>query len=144
MRAALNETMTRNNLQNLEENCEKIGYLGKGDSYGLWTLLSNKVMVRSMSGIASTDTKVSYFRRNHFFEALMMGLTSRKPEILRVLWNLPVFSKIPKFQILGNISRLRLCTYKYGEALAEEGEQASFAFILKTGKLNVKNFYFFF
>lgn len=138
MKSVLSETMTRNNLKNSIENFDKIGFLEKGDSYGVWTLLNNKVMVRALSGVAVTETRISYFKRNHFFEAMEMGLTSKKPEILNILWNLPVFSKMPRFQILGNISKLKLVKLKYGEVVAREGEDAEFVYILKKGKINVK------
>lgn len=138
MQTVLKSTMIKNSLGNLGKNCEKIGEVGQRESYGVWTLLSNKNLLASMTGIAACKTKVSFFKRKHFFEALEMGLTSKRPEILNILWNIPVFSEIPRFQILGNISKLRLIEMKYGDILTEEGKEANAVFILKSGDIDVR------
>lgn len=139
MQMVLKSTMVKNSLKNLEGNCEKIGEVRQRESYGVWTLLNNKNLLTSMTGVAGCRTKVSFFKRKHFFEALEMGLTSKRPEILNIMWNLPVFSEIPRFQILGNISKLELFEMKYGDVLTEEGLEGDAVYILKSGSLDVRD-----
>ena len=118
---------------------KKLGVLEKGESYGTWTLLHNRQVLRSCSGFAEERCKVYFFERRHFFKALAMGLESPNPSILKIMKVLPVFNDVHRFLILSNISKLRIIKVKYGSVLVKEGAPAKYVYILKSGSLNVSS-----
>jgi CRP-like cAMP-binding protein len=127
-----------NKLKEREKRLDEIGSLVRGESYGVWSLLNNKVILRSMTGVAKTNVKVYYFKREHFFEALSMGLSSSQPAILRVLMNLPVFARLPRYLLLSNISKFKLIKKTFGQSICQEAELAKSVYLIKSGSLKVR------
>ena len=80
--------LSQSKLKALRSNYAKAGELKKGQSYGLWTLLNNKVLLHSLTGIAKEETVVYVLWRDVFFEGLQIGLSSSNPQILQVSLNL--------------------------------------------------------
>ena len=116
----------------------KIGNLQKGESYGVWTLLNNKRVVRSMTAITAEDTKVFYFSRHHFFDALNMELNTTNPRILRVINTVPCFRLRSNLCILNNVSKFDRINFIYGQKITCNTEDANFIWILREGTLKIE------
>lgn len=84
---------------------QKVAFLKRGHSYGESILLTNKVLIRSFTGVAKEDTVVYYLPREMFTEAIAMGLNESNPKILNVTPHLTTLA----VQILAYLQQPQRC-----------------------------------
>ena len=127
--------------KNFEEQPELFDFIGdvkNGECLNVWTLLNNKTITSCYTCVAAQKTTVYYFRRDQFFEALEIGLSSSRPMILEFIKKLPIFEAMSSSVILSNIGKFEKVILKYGDKISKTGDKASHAYILMEGNLSVK------